>query len=229
MSKEIAVVIPAYNEENSINKVIFDLPKDIVSYVIVVDNNSTDQTSAVAKASGAIVIQEKSQGYGSACLLGIDYLKQLEIKPFIVVFIDGDYSDYPQQLPLLVAPILNENYDMVIGSRMKGVIEKGALTIQQIIGNKVASFLLRKIYNAHYTDLGPFRAIKFESLLLLGMKDKTYGWTVEMQIKAAKLKMKTCEVPVNYKKRIGFSKISGTIRGTVMAGYKIITTVFKYL
>ena len=156
-------------------------------------------------------------------------MKNLSEKPFIVVFIDGDYSDYPGQLPLLTAPIYHEGYDMVIGSRMKGHVEKGALTIQQVLGNKLASVLLKIMYKANYTDLGPFRAIKYESLLKLGMVDKTYGWTVEMQIKAAKLKMKTCEIPVNYKKRIGFSKISGTIKGTVMAGYKIIFTMFKYL
>ena len=229
MPKDIAVIIPAYNEEKSIDKVINDLPRDNISIIIVVDNNSTDHTAEKAREAGAHVLYEKDQGYGNACLMGISYLKTLEIKPYIIVFIDGDYSDYPQQLPLLTAPIYDEDFDMVIGSRMKGNVEKGALTIQQIVGNKLAGFLLKFLYGAQYTDLGPFRAIKYDSLLRIGMKDKTYGWTVEMQIKAAKLKMKTCEVPVNYKKRIGFSKISGTVKGTLMAGYKIIYTIFKYL
>ncbi len=229
MQYDIAVIIPAYNEERSIDKVIYDLPANLISKIIVVDNNSTDDTAEVARSAGAIVLKETFQGYGSACLLGIDYLKKLESKPDIVVFIDGDYSDYPAQMPRLTNPIINDNFDMVIGTRMKGNVEKGALTIQQVFGNKLAGFLLNNLYNVKYSDLGPFRAIKFESLIKLNMIDRTYGWTVEMQIKAAKLKMKTCEVPVDYKKRIGFSKISGTLTGTIKAGFKIIYTIFKYL
>ncbi|GAC1382692.1 MAG: glycosyltransferase family 2 protein [Ginsengibacter sp.] len=229
MQQKITVIIPAYNEEKSIDKVILELPVNWVTQIIVVDNNSTDQTSAVAKNAGAIVLKETFQGYGSACLMGIDYLKRQDSKPDIVVFIDGDYSDYPAQLPRLIHPILTEDFEMVIGTRMKGNVEKGALTVQQVIGNKIASFLLNKLYRVKYSDLGPFRAIKYDSLISLNMIDKTYGWTVEMQIKAAKLKMKTCEVAVDYKKRIGFSKISGTISGTVKAGFKIIYTILKYL
>ena len=228
MRKDIAVIIPAYNEEKSIAKVISELPLQYIIEVIVVDNNSTDATSINAKNAGATVLFQPKQGYGNACLLGIQHLLSLEEPPYIVVFIDGDYSDYPDQLPRLVTPIYTENYDMVIGSRMIGHVEKGALTIQQRVGNKIASFLLKHLYKVSYTDLGPFRAIKYQSLLDIKMADKTYGWTVEMQIKAAKLKMKTCEVAVDYKKRIGFSKISGTVKGTVLAGVKIIYTMFKY-
>lgn len=229
MPKDTVVIIPAYNEEHSIAKVINEIPRENVIAIIVVDNNSSDNTARQASEAGAITLSETSKGYGSACLKGISYIEQLEVKPYIVVFLDGDYSDYPAQLSLLTQPIYENGYDLVIGSRMRGNVEKGALTIQQKLGNKLASLLLKTMYNAHYTDLGPFRAIKYASLLKINMKDKTFGWTVEMQIKAAKLKMKTCEVPVNYRKRIGFSKISGTVKGTLMAGYKIIFTMFKYL
>ena len=228
MNKSIVVIIPAFNEENAVDKVIADLPADVTE-IIVVDNNSTDATSKNAEAAGATVLHEKIKGYGNACLKGIAYLKQKETKPYIVVFIDADYSDYPAQLPLLTKPILENDMDMVIGSRTLGKKEKGSLTPQQIFGTWLATKLLRLFYKTTYTDLGPFRAIKYSSLVKLNMQDKTYGWTVEMQLKAAKQKMKTCEVAVDYKKRIGFSKISGTVKGTIMAGCKIITTIFKYL
>ncbi|MFK7787749.1 MAG: glycosyltransferase family 2 protein [Crocinitomicaceae bacterium] len=227
MSKPlISVIIPAYNEEQSIGKVVNDIPRNIVEHVIVVNNNSTDSTVEVAKKAGAIVLDEPRRGYGWACLKGIAHSKTLNTE--IVVFLDGDYSDYPQEIPDVIAPILETDMDMVIGSRVLGKREKGSLTPQQVFGNWLATRLIRLFYRAKFTDLGPFRAIKAESLEKLKMADKTYGWTIEMQIKAAKHKMKFCEVPVNYKKRIGVSKVSGTIKGTVLAGIKIIFAVFKY-
>ncbi len=228
MQKNIKVIIPAFNEENAVGKVVSELPKQWVSEVIVVNNNSTDTTSEKAKEAGATVLEEPMQGYGRACLKGIQYLKDCTIKPDIVVFIDADYSDYPEELPLLVAPIIDQKMDMVIGSRELGKRESGSMTVPQIFGNWLATTLIRMIYGVRYTDLGPFRAIKYDSLIAIDMQDQTYGWTVEMQVKAAKQKMKSTEVAVNYKKRIGHSKISGTIKGTFLAGYKIITTIFKY-
>lgn len=225
----IKVIIPAYNEEASIPLVIQDIPKEWVDEVIVVNNASTDKTAEEAKKAGATVLTEKQPGYGRACLKGMAYLESLPEPPEIVVFLDGDYSDYPQQLPEVVAPILEQGYDMVIGSRAKGQKEKGSMTFPQVFGNKLATRLMRLFYGVRYSDLGPFRAIRYEALMQLGMQDKTYGWTVEMQLKAAKKKLKVTEVPVNYKKRIGVSKVSGTVKGTVLAGYKIIWTIFKYL
>ena len=225
----IDVIIPAFNEENSVQKVIADIPKDLVREIIVVNNNSNDDTSAKAHATGATVLLETFQGYGAACLKGIGYLYLKEIKPDIVVFIDADYSDYPEQMSRLIQPMLSENYEMVIGSRTMGKRDRGSMTVQQRFGTQLATTLLLWLYKIKYTDLGPFRAIKYSSLIKLGMKDKTYGWTVEMQLKAAKFKMKVIEVPVDYRVRIGFSKISGTVKGTLMAGYKIITTIFRHL
>ena len=223
------MIIPAYNEEGSIAKVIQELPANLITEIIVVDNNSTDKTFDNAKKAGATVLFQELKGYGNACLLGIDYLKKMKTPPSIVVFIDGDYSDYPKQLPVVIKPIVDDDYDLVIGSRSLGVKAKGSMTPQQLIGNKLATTLMRWLYKTNYTDLGPFRAIKYSSLIALNMVDKNYGWTVEMQLKAAKLKMKTCEVAVDYRKRIGISKVSGTVRGTIGAGYKIITTIFRYI
>lgn len=225
----IDVIIPAYNEQDSIALVINEIPKDLVREIVVVDNNSKDKTAEKAKDAGATVLSEYQQGYGYACLKGINYLYYKKNAPNIVVFLDGDYSDYPGEMNTVVEPITNENYDMVIGSRALGNREKGSMTPQQIFGNWLATRLMAIFYGVKYTDLGPFRAIKFEQLLKLGMQDKTYGWTIEMQIKAVKHKLKITEVPVNYKKRIGFSKVSGTVKGTVMAGIKIIFAIFKYL
>jgi glycosyltransferase involved in cell wall biosynthesis len=224
----IVVIIPAFNEENSIAKVVNDIPTSLVDEVVVVNNNSDDATDINATNAGATVLHEERPGYGFACLKGIEYIKQLQPAPGIVVFIDADYSDHPEELSLLVEPIITGGVDMVIGSRALGKREKGSMTFQQIFGNWLATGLLKLFYNVNYTDLGPFRAIRFDKLLEINMQDTTYGWTVEMQIKAAKLKLKTCEVPVSYRKRIGFSKISGTVKGTLLAGYKIITTIFKY-
>lgn len=224
----IVVIIPAYNEENSVAKVVKDIPAGWVHEIIVVNNNSNDNTEINARNAGATVLRESRPGYGYACLKGIEYIKQKKITPDIVVFIDADYSDHPEEMTLLLAPILNEGMDLVIGSRALGRKESGSMTVPQIFGNWLATLLLKIIYNVRYTDLGPFRAIRYEKLVEINMQDTTYGWTVEMQLKAAKLKMKITEVPVNYRKRIGFSKISGTVKGTVLAGYKIITTIFKY-
>ena len=225
----IKVVIPAFNEERSIAHVINDISKEWVQEVVVVDNASTDKTAEVAKSAGATVLSENTPGYGNACLRGIDYLKEEGRRPDILVFIDGDYSDYPEQLPEVVDPILKDSMDMVIGSRALGDREGGSMTFPQVFGNWLATSLMKIFYNVKYTDLGPFRAIKFKKLLDLDMKDRTYGWTVEMQVKAARHKYKTAEVAVNYKKRIGVSKVSGTVKGTFLAGYKILYTIFKYL
>ncbi|MGB0523132.1 MAG: glycosyltransferase family 2 protein [Flammeovirgaceae bacterium] len=229
MRPKIVVIIPAFNEAQSISKVIADIPRDWVAEIIVVDNNSSDQTAEVARQAGATVLAQPIQGYGNACLKGIEYAKSLDPTPEIVVFMDGDYSDYPEELPIVVEPIIEQDMDMVIGSRALGNRESGSMTPQQVFGNWLATTLLQLFYGVKYSDLGPFRAIKFDKLLEIGMKDRTYGWTVEMQLKAAKFKLNTCEVPVNYKVRIGFSKVSGTLKGTIMAGYKILWTIFKYL
>ncbi len=223
----IDVIIPAWNEEQSIAKVIADLPAQ-VREVVVVDNNSTDQTSKVAEAAGATVLLERKQGYGAACLKGIAHLNNKALPPDIIVFLDGDYSDYPEQLLLLIAPIIHEGMDMVIGSRAIGEREKGAMMPQQIFGNWLATSMMRGLYGVKFTDLGPFRAITTKALNAIEMKDQTYGWTVEMQVKAAKKGLKFKEVAVDYKKRIGVSKVSGTIKGTILAGYKIIGTILKY-
>ena len=222
----ITVIIPAYNEEKSIGKVIQDIPGDSINHVIVVNNNSTDNTTEVAKNAGAIVLSEDRKGYGWACLKGIEYSKTLQTD--IIVFMDGDYSDYPEEITKVLAPILEKDFDMVIGSRVLGKREKGALTPQQVFGNWLATRLIKLVYKAKFTDLGPFRAIKSDALEALNMTDKTYGWTIEMQIKAVKKKMLFCEVPVNYRKRIGVSKVSGTIKGTLLAGIKIKFAIWKY-
>lgn len=225
----IVVIIPAFNEETSIGKVIADIPKNLINEIIVVNNNSNDLTKTNALKAGATVLDEPLKGYGNACLKGLAYIKELKHKPDIVVFIDADYSDYPEEIIQLIAPITKHDYDMVIGSRALGNRERGSMTPQQVFGNWLATALLKLLYKVNYTDLGPFRAIKYEKLLKINMVDKTYGWTVEMQVKAAKLKLKTIEIPVKYRVRIGHSKVSGTIKGTIGAGYKIITTIFKYL
>lgn len=223
----IAVVIPAFNEEHAIGKVLSEIPTEWVDEVVVVDNNSSDNTRRVAEEHNAIVLDESFQGYGASCLRGIDYLNGVDLKPDILVFLDADYSDYPEQLPELVRPILEDKMDLVIGSRAKGTRVAGSMTVPQVFGNWLATTLVHLFYNYKFTDLGPFRAIRMDRLQELNMEDKTYGWTVEMQVKAAKLKYNCTEVPVNYRMRVGKSKISGTIKGTILAGYKILTTIFK--
>lgn len=224
--QKIAVVIPAYNEESSIAKVLRDIP-DMVNEVVVVDNNSKDNTAQVAREGGATVLKQPLQGYGNACLMGIHYFEHQSPKPDILVFLDADYSDHPEQLPQLIQAI-NSGNDLVIGSRALGDREAGSMTFPQVFGNALATRLLYWWYGEKFTDLGPFRAIRFGQLLDLEMQDPTYGWTVEMQLKAAKKKLRCAEVPVDYRRRIGKSKISGTVKGTVLAGYKIISTLIKY-
>jgi glycosyltransferase involved in cell wall biosynthesis len=230
MSPKIIVIIPAFNEQNAVGMVIDEIPKTLVKEIIVVDNGSTDNTKQIASEKGAVVLEETNRGYGRACLKGMEYIAtNKEDLPDIVVFLDGDHSDFPEEMTKLIDVIQNENADLVIGSRALGNKERGSMTPQQIFGNWLATTLIRWLYGVSYTDLGPFRAMKYDSLMRIDMRDKTYGWTVEMQLKAAKLKMKTAEVPMNYRKRIGVSKVSGTVKGTIFAGHKIIYTIFKYL
>ena len=224
---QIKVIIPAYNEQNSIANVINDIP-DIVDEIIVVSNNSTDKTEQNAKQAGATVLTENKKGYGYACLKGMEYIANQTDKPDIIVFLDGDYSDYPEELTKVVEPIINDNIDFVIGSRVKRLREHGSMTPQQVFGNWLATFLMKLFFGAKFTDLGPFRAIKYDKLLALKMQDKTYGWTVEMQLKALKQNLTYIEIPVNYRNRIGVSKVSGTVKGTIFAGFKILGWIFKY-
>ncbi len=223
----VDVVIPAYNEEDSVPLVIAEIP-DLVREIVVVNNNSTDKTAETARKAGATVVDQPMQGYGNACLKGIEYLRSKERHPDIIVFLDADYSDHPQELSEVIRPIIENNVDMVIGSRALGNRENGSMMPQQRFGNWLATRMIRLFYGKKFTDLGPFRALKFDKLLALNMKDQTYGWTVEMQVKAVKAKFAYAEVPVSYRKRVGVSKITGTVKGTVLAGYKIITTIIKY-
>ena len=226
----IGVIIPAHNEARAISLVLAEIPAGLVREVVVVDNASTDDTSAVARAAGATVLAEPRPGYGYACLAGMSYYfdQPANQQPDIIVFLDGDHSDYPADMPALLAPLLRSEAEMVIGSRALGEREAGSLLPQQRFGNWLATRLLRLRYGGQFTDLGPFRAIRTEALKALGMRDKTYGWTVEMQIKAARQGLRTVEVPVRYRRRIGTSKVSGTVRGTLGAGYKILWTIYRY-
>lgn len=223
----IDVVIPAYNEERSLPLVLAALPKELVRRVVVADNNSRDATAAVAAAGGAIVVPAPVQGYGSACLAALDYLRQHD-PPAIVVFVDADFSDHPEELGRLVEPIVTGAADLVIGSRVLGQRERGALLPQARMGNLVACTLIRLLYGFRFTDLGPFRAISWPALEKLAMSDPNFGWTAEMQVKALRRQLRPVEVPVSYRKRVGVSKITGTLYGTLMAGYKILFTVFRY-
>lgn len=222
----VAVIIPALNEELSLPLVLRDLPP--VGLVIVVDNGSTDRTAIVAAEGGAFVVTEAQRGYGSACLRGLAALREMNVEFLVIVFLDADYSDHPELLPELVAPILAGNADFVLGSRLLGVREPGAMPVQSVLGNRLACFLMRWLFSAHYTDLGPFRAIASSALERLGMEDQNFGWTVEMQIKAARHKLRALEIPVPYRCRIGQSKISGTLLGTIKAGYKILYLIARY-
>jgi len=225
MKPRVSVIIPAFNEESSIGLVLNALPKEILHEIIVVDNGSTDATARVARESGARVVEEKRKGYGSACLKGIEELNQ----PDIVVFLDGDFSDFPEEITRLVEPIASGQKDFVLGSRMILAESRAALLPQARYGNWLAVFLMRLFFGVRYTDLGPFRAIRYESLKKIGMQDTNFGWTVEMQIKAVQYKLRILEIPVHYRERVGVSKITGTVSGTVKAGTKIIYTIFKYL
>ncbi len=221
--QRVAVVIPALNEERAIGRVIADIPA-WVDRIVVADNGSTDRTADIARTGGAIVVPEPEPGYGAACLRALMHIEDADI----VVFVDGDYSDYPEEMVTLVDPIAGSQADMVIGSRVLGVREAGALTPQQVFGNWLATRLIRVFWGTRYSDLGPFRAISATALRSMQMQDRTYGWTVEMQIKAAMQKLRILEVPVRYRRRIGVSKISGTIKGTIKAGWKILSIIGRF-
>ncbi|MGD0855133.1 MAG: glycosyltransferase family 2 protein [Dehalococcoidia bacterium] len=228
MKPDIAVIVPAMNEADAIARVIADIPPGIVEEIIVVNNNSSDATPDIARSAGATVLDEPRQGYGFACMRGVNYLAALRNKPDIVVFLDSDYSDYPSEMTDLIKPIVEQDYDMVIGCRSFNKNGGGAMPLQQIWGNWLAKLLIKLFYGVKFGDLGPFRAIKFNSLMALDVKDQTYGWPVEMQLKALKRGLRVYEVPVSYRPRIGKSKISGTVKGTLLAGYKILSTIIKY-
>jgi len=221
----ISVIIPAFNEEVSLPKVIGDLPRSMIQEIIVVDNASIDNTAEVARQLGCTVVSELKRGYGQACLAGI---RALDPQTDVVVFIDGDHSDHGDQLEKIIKPIISQGYDFVIGSRALGAREPGAMTPQAHYGNKLACFLMKLFWEASYTDLGPFRAITFQALKQLNMRDQDFGWTIEMQIKAIENNLAITEVPVDYRRRIGKSKISGTLKGTILAGEKILRTIFRY-
>ncbi|PKA82539.1 glycosyltransferase involved in cell wall biosynthesis [Ulvibacter sp. MAR_2010_11] len=227
MKHLIKVIIPAHNEADSIAKVIRDIPT-LVSEIIVVDNNSTDRTAEVAQSAGATVLSEVEKGYGLACLKGMEYISKQQITPDIIVFLDGDYSDYPEELTKIIAPIIEDDLDFVVGARVKELREKGSMTFPQRFGNSLATTLMKWFFGSEFTDLGPFRAIKYKKLEALGMVDKTYGWTVEMQLKVLQRKYTYIEVPVHYRNRIGVSKVSGTVKGAIFAGIKILGWIFKY-
>lgn len=219
----VKVVIPAFNEEAALPLVLTEIPRDLVDEVVVADNQSTDCTAEVAAAGGATVVQASPRGYGTACLAALAYL---ESRPHdVVVFLDGDHSDHPEEMERLVQPILEDEADLVIGSRRLGPAERGSLLPQQVFGNWLATTLIRLLFGHRYTDLGPFRAIGREALGRLQMSDPNWGWTVEMQVKAVVRGLRIQEVPVSYRKRIGKSKIAGTVSGTFRAGHKILTTI----
>lgn len=221
--KRVAVVIPALDEEGAIGRVIADIPP-WVDRIVVADNGSRDCTVEVARAAGALVVREPERGYGAACLAGLAHIGDADV----VVFLDGDYSDHPEEMTALVEPIIAGSADLVIGSRVTGAREAGSLTPQQRFGNWLATRLIRLVWGVSWTDLGPFRAVSAPSLARLAMRDRNYGWTVEMQIKAAVLGLTSLEVPVSYRRRIGVSKVSGTVKGTVLAGWTILSTIARY-
>jgi glycosyltransferase involved in cell wall biosynthesis len=223
----IDVLIPALDEEASLPLVLEAIPCPPVRRIVVIDNASTDRTPEVARQHGAIVVSEQRPGYGSACLRGLEHLRSNE-PPEIVVFLDADFSDHPQELPRVVSPILSGTADLVIGSRVLGEREPGALLPQARAGNLIACTLIRLLYGYRYTDLGPFRAIRWSALERLDMVDQDFGWTAEMQVKALRRGLAVTEVPVSYRRRIGVSKITGTVNGTIRAGYKILATVLRY-
>ena len=222
----IVVIIPVLNEEESIGLVLSHIPEGLARAVIVVDNGSTDRTGAVAEEGGAVVVREPRRGYGAACLRGMAEGSRFD--PDVIVFLDGDYSDFPEEMADLVRPIVEDDYDMVIGSRMLGRRAPGAMPVQSLIGNILVPRIVQWLYGHRYTDLGPFRAIRYDRLLELGMVDLNFGWTVEMQIKAAQKGFRTLDVPVRYRKRVGVSKITGTLSGAVRAGVKILWVTFRY-
>lgn len=230
---KIYVIIPALNEEKSIGRVLNDIPENFVTEVVVSDNGSTDNTAEVSKQYEATVTSENERGYGAACLKAMFYLSSKARDEDIIIFLDGDYSDYPEEMISLTEPIVKENYDLVIGSRIlgkkNGMTEAGSLLPQAVFGNHLSVFLINLIWGYKFTDLGPFRAIRYGSLIKMKMKDRNYGWTIEMQVKAAIMKLKTTELPVSYRKRTGTSKVTGTISGSLKAGIKILWIIFIYI
>ncbi|WDQ17166.1 glycosyltransferase family 2 protein [Rhodopirellula sp. P2] len=230
LRESVWVVIPALNEEKSIGLVLRDLP--CVAGVIVVDNGCTDQTAVIAEQAGALVVREPQRGYGAACLRGLAKLDAMvrdgKANPQAVAFVDADYSDHSDRLPELVRPIASDNADFVLGSRLLGERERGAMPPQSVFGNQLACLLMRMLFGVRYTDLGPFRVINYRQLCELQMRDENFGWTIEMQIKASRLGLRSLEIPVPYRTRIGTSKISGTLSGSVKAGYKILFTIAKH-
>ena len=222
----VDVVIPALDEEEALPHVLAAIPSGLVRRVVVADNGSRDRTASHAREAGAEVVSEPRRGYGAACLKALAHLRA--DPPDVVVFLDGDHSDHPEELPSLLAPISAGHADFVVGSRALGVSERGSLTPQQRVGNAIACVALRLVYGARYTDLGPFRAIRWDALEELGMVDRDYGWTVEMQIKAARRRVPHAEVPVSYRRRIGVSKVSGTLRGTLGASRKILWVLARH-
>lgn len=221
----VDVVIPALDEERALPRVLEEIP-DLVRRVVVADNGSVDDTARVAREAGATVVHEPRRGYGAACLRALAHLR--EDPPEVVVFLDGDHSDHPAEMPRLLAPIEEGRAELVIGSRTRGPRERGSLTPQQRFGNRIACEALRLLYGVRYTDLGPFRAITWSALERLRMRDRDYGWTVEMQVRAARMKVPYAEVPVSYRRRIGESKVSGTLRGTIGASRKILWTLARH-
>ena len=219
----IVVVIPAFNEAAAIARVIGDIPA-WVDQIVVADNASTDATATIAAAAGAVVVREDEPGYGAACQAALASVTAADI----IVFVDGDYSDFVEDMAQLVDPIIEGTWDMVIASRTLGDCEPGALTPQQKFGNWLATRLIRLIWGVAYTDLGPFRAIRYTALQRLQMRDRNYGWTVEMQVRAAEVGLSVHEVPARYRRRIGTSKISGTVLGTILAGMKILSVIARY-
>ncbi len=224
-SKKIAVIIPVLNEEKSIGLVLDALPREKIETIVLVDGGSQDDTVKIAGKKGATVLNGPTLGYGHACLMGLEHLSTFP--PNIVVFLDGDYSDFPEEISLLIDPILKGEKDFVLGSRIAGRKEEGAMPFHAVWGNKIACFLINLLFGHSYSDLGPFRAIRYDKLMELHMRDLTYGWTVEMQVKAVRVGLKIVEIPVSYRKRLGKSKISGSFSGSVKAGTKIIFTILK--
>ena len=220
---KVELIIPAYNEEAAIAEVVGEVPRELVSRIIVVDNASTDGTARAAREAGAEVVREARRGYASACLAGVRALGDAEI----VVFLDGDRSDDPREIHLLIEPICAGRADFVIGSRTHRS-ERGALTPQQLVGNRVATTLIRMLYGVNLADIGSFRALRREALEALGMSNLSYGWPVEMVVKAATRGYRIAEVSITYRRRIGESKVSGTLKGSLLAGYHMISIILRY-